>query len=258
MGTVFDVNAGAVVKYSAKLDRISKRALPRVVRNTLNDMARHTKQKTLISETNKEFTNRNKTFFKRFSRFEPAKMGNINDMQSTVGMVDNDRGKRDQAGRNLKEQQVGGRIGGRTLVPVDQARIRGKNERNIRKINRLDKIKVRFDTKQARTTKPKQRLIQSSIYALKKYGQEAVIKHTRSTGKTFLLRVRRGGKDIKTRDFNIGVEFLYSVKKGRHIRIDEPVPFTQNAALITQKQLANRLFIKHAKDRFRREGLRIR
>ena len=253
MATVINVNTTELIKFSKKLDKISKNALPRVVRNTLNELAFDTKKRTLIEESNKAFTVRSKTFFKRFSRVKPTELGKINKMKSFVGMTSKGgRGKSEQAGENMRQQQLGGSIAGRALIPLDTARVANSKTKNVRRQNRISNLNVQVDTKQARTTKPKQRFIQSAIYAVERYGSGAVIKHTREDGNTFLYRIKRGGNDIKTRRFNLSVTPIYSVRRGRSVNISNPVRFTQKAALRSQKK-ANSIFIKHAKQRIARQ-----
>lgn len=251
MGLRFDVNTKDVIKYSKKLDKISKNALPRAVMNTLNTMAFDTKKRTLIEESQKTFTVRNKTFFKRFSRVKPTALGRINKMKAFVGMVDQAGKGKQQAGENMRQQQLGGRIDSRSLIPLDTARVGNSKTRQVRRKNRLQNIDVKLDTKWARTTKPKQRFIQSAVYAVQRYGSNAVIKHTREDGKSFLYRIKRGGNDIMTRRFKLGVEPLYSVKRGRSVNITNPTRFTHRAALRSQKN-ANDIFVKQAKKRIKR------
>lgn len=252
MPKAFDVNTKEIIKYSKKLDKISKNALPRAVMNTLNKMAFDTKKRTLIEESEKSFTVRNKTFFKRFSRVKPTPLGKINKMQAVVGMTNQGRrGMKEQAGENMRQQQLGGNIAGRSLIPLDTARIANSKKRQVRRKNRIRNLDVKLDTKLARTTKPKQRFIQSAIYAVQRYGSNAVIKHTREDGKSFLYRVKRGGSDIMTRRFKLGVTPLYSVQRGRSVSITNPTRFTQRAALRARRN-ANEIFIKQAKSRIKR------
>lgn len=252
MPRVIDVNTKELIKFSKKLDKISKNALPRVVMNTLNTMAFDTKKRTLIEESQDAFTVRNKTFFKRFSRVKPSPLGKINKMQAIAGMTDQGaRGMKEQAGENMRQQQLGGTIAGRSLIPLDTARIGNSKTRQVRRKNRVTNLDVKVDTKWARTTKPKQRFIQSAIYAVQRYGSNAVIKHTREDGKSFMYRIRRGGNDIMTRRFKLGVTPLYSVKRGRSVNISNPNRFTQKAALRSRNR-ANDIFIKQAKKRIKR------
>lgn len=249
---IFDVNTKAVIKYSKKLDLINERALPRSVRNTLNSLAFDTKRRTLIQESEKTFTNRNKTFFKRFSRVQTVQSSKINTMEAKVGMVDTARsGQSEQAGRNMTQQQIGGRIGGRTLVPLDTARVGNSNKKNVRPINRISRLNNVLDTGVTKGSKHRQRFIRTAVFAVQRFGTSAVIKHTAMNGKTYLYRVSRGGNDIQTSQFNLKVTPLYSVKRGRNVSITSPVPFTFIAAKRSQKR-ANMIFIQNAKRQINR------
>lgn len=252
MPRAIDVNTKELVKYSKKLDLISKRALPRVVKNTLNTLAFDVKKRTLIQESEKSFVNRNKTFFKRFSRVKPVQTLQVNSMKAIVGMTDrSNRGPSEQAGRNMVQQQRGGRIGGRTLVPLDTARVGGKHERNVRPMNRVKGLRTVLSTVNAKGDRPKDRFIRGATLALKRYGRTAVIQHRDERRRTRLYRVTRGGKDIQTREFNIKVTPLYSVVRGRSVGIKNPVPFTLIAGKRSQRK-ANRIFIKFARQRINR------
>lgn len=251
MPVAIDVNTEALIKYSKKLDRISKRALPRATRNTLNSLAFDTKKRTLLEESEKSFTNRNKTFFRRFSRVKMVDTNNINTMKSTVGMIDSGSGTSEQAGRNMKQQQVGGSIGGRALIPMDTARVGGKNEKNVRPINRVKNLNTVLDSRISRANKPRQRLIKTAIQAVERHGNTAVIKHTAQNGKTFLYRVSRGGSDIRTREFNLKVTPIYSVKSGRSVNIHSPKPFVFTAAKRSQRR-ARKIFVTNAKRQLQR------
>lgn len=252
MGNVVDVNSADLIKFSKKLDRISKKALPRTVRNTLNSLAFNTKKKTLIEESNKAFTNRAKNFFKAFSRVEMAKQKKINDMVSQVGMTPKGRGGRFvQAGENMLQQNVGGKIDHRSLVPIDTARVAEKNERRVRKENWLRNLDVVLDTKDARVTKAKQRFVRSAIYVVERFGSGGVIQHRRTDGRTMLYRVKRGGSDIITRQFDLKITPLYSVKPGRSVQINEPVPFVKRSAERSMKD-AQKIFSKHAERQLRK------
>jgi hypothetical protein len=233
-----DVNAQGLIEYTQKLDKMKRSSLPNAVRNTLNTMAFDTKKKTLLQEAKKSFVQRNPSFFRRFSRVEMAKGFNINLMRSTVGMVDRAFGRSsEQAGRDMTQQQVGGRIGGRTFVPLDTARTSKSHRKNVRRANRLDNLNIVLDTLESRASDPKQRFVQSAIHAVERFGTGAVIKHRRDDGKTFLYKIERGGSDLRTRQFNIKITPLYSIKSGRSVSV-RAQPFTFRASVRTAKNVA--------------------
>jgi len=243
MATI-DVNTDNLIKFSKKLDKLSRSALPVAVRQTLNSVAFETKKKTLPREAAKSFENRNPSFYKRFSRVETAQGFDINRMQSKAGMVDSAGGKKEQAGEDQTQQQIGGNISGRTFIPLDQARTGGKHSKNVKKKNRISNINIVLDTKDSKASTPTKKLIQTSIQAIKKFGSGSVIKH-KGDKSEILYRVQRGS-GIKTREFNIKLIPLYTVKKGRSVRIKNPIPFTLNAGKRAQLQ-ANKFFRSHAK-----------
>ena len=234
---ILDVNASGIIDFTKKLDKLKKSALPNAVRNTLNTMAFDTKKKTLLSEAKRSFVQRNPSFFRRFSKVEMAKGFNINTMRSTVGMVDRASGRSsEQAGRNMTQQQVSGRIGGRTFVPLDTARTSKSSKKNVRRANRLRNLNIVLDTMDSRASDPKQRFVQSAVFAVERFGSGAVIKHRRDDGRTFLYKVERGGSDLRTRQFNIKVTPLYSVKSGRTVSV-RAQPFTFRASVRTAKNV---------------------
>ena len=245
------VNSAELIKFTNKLEKIGKKAVPIAIQNTLNSMAFDVKGKTLEKEANKAFTRRNKTFFKKFSRVEKATGTNIKTMKATVGMVDASRsGRREQAGADMTPQQKGGVIGGRTLIPHDEARVSGNNKKNVRAKNRVKDIKVNLNTADSRATDIKQRFIQTAITAVERFGDGAIIQHKNEKGKEFIFRVQKGGSDIKTRKFNIKVTPLYSVVDGRVVRV-KGKPFTLRAARQSQKK-GNEFYKKHAQKQIKR------
>jgi len=115
-----NINNTANVAFSNKLERLSKSALPVAVRTTLNSAAFDVKKNTMPEQVSKTFTERRKTFFKANSRVEMARGFNVESMQSKVGFIN---GGKNQAVRDLEAQEEGGKIGGRSFVPMDTSRI---------------------------------------------------------------------------------------------------------------------------------------
>lgn len=126
----FNINTDAAVRWTNKLEKLHRSALPVAIRNTLNSAAFDVKQKTLLTETSSEFVNRNKTFFKAKSRVLKAKGFNTKTMSASVGFIGADK---NQAVEDLEKQERGGQIGGRAFIPIDTARVSKNNSKNIRK-----------------------------------------------------------------------------------------------------------------------------
>jgi len=133
----FDINTDEFIKLTVKLGNLHRAALPVAVRATLNDAAFETKALVPITAS-REFTIRNKSFFRAFSAVNKARGFDINSMQSEVG-INASMGK--DTAEGLAQQEKGGIVSGRKLVPFDAARIGGSNQRQVRKKHKLAQIK---------------------------------------------------------------------------------------------------------------------
>jgi hypothetical protein len=249
----FQLNIGSeeLVRFTDKLEGMNRKGVPFAIRNTLNTLAFDVKQKTLPDEFTKSFTIRSKGFVRAFSGVSKAGGYRIDKMQAVVGMTSGKRGGApEQAGLDMKQQQLGGTIGGRTLIPLDTARSSKNNAKMVRKVNRIGSIKGAYDTRDSRGKNNRQRFVKTAIYAIKKKGAEAFVKHRRDDGKEILYRIKKGGSSIKTREFNLKVEPLYTIKDGRSVSV-KGVPFTKRAANTSMKRIHNiyKLEIKKQLDR---------
>ena len=144
-----NINDSEIVNFTNKLEQMHRKHLPNAIRNTLNEVAlKGVKQKTLLSTTSKEFTQRQKNFFKANSRVDFARGWDINRMQSVVGMSSAKlRGGSNYAVDDLEQQEKGGKIGGRSLIPLKQARVSNSWGRMVRKKYRLSSIKKVVDAR---------------------------------------------------------------------------------------------------------------
>jgi len=249
-----NINSDELIKYTVKLEKLSKSALPVAVRQTLNTMAFETKKKIPL-EADKHFIIRSPGFFRAFSRVDMAKGFNIKGMISKAGMTEGKRGgPSEQAGRDMLQQQVGGSIGGRTFIALDFARTSGDQKKRVRKDNRITGINRIIDTKLSKGRTPRARLIKTSLYVVDKFQGDpgTVVKHT-DKGKTTLYRVKRGSGTLKIRtsDGLIGLTPIYSMKTGRSVSPKTPVPFVRNVSVKIAKN-GDRIFAKHAKKQFER------
>lgn len=249
MGQVIDVNSDALVKLSKKLEGLNRSAFPITVRQTLNTFAFETK-KRIPTEAKKIFVTRNPGFWNAFSRVEKAKGFNVNSMVSKAGMTEGKKGKKsEQAGRNLKQQQLGGKIDGRTFVPKDSARVGGKRTGKVRKENRLsalqDDFKVAPVISRSDGSSGRQQFLKTSIYAAV-HGKKLI----RSSKMLYRIQRGRGKYLYKTAGITIGVTPLYSIKKGRSVDV-EAKPFVRRIAKLNGKK-GDRIFAKHAEKQFKK------
>ena len=250
----FNINANGIVQYTEKLEKLNRSALPVAVRQTLNSQAFQTKSKELIEEYNKAFTVRAKTVPRAFSKVKAAQGFDIKKMKSMVGMTDRKRGgSSEQVGRDMEQQQQGGRIGGRTFIPLDTARTSNSRSKRVRKKNRLSGVKKVVDSSVNKARSEKQSFVKSSIYAANKYGTGVYLTHRNKRGKRTLYRINKVGRTIRTRKLFIGVTPVYSEEKGRSVRV-KGIRFTHRAALRVNKRVG-RIFAKHAEDQFKKVKL---
>ena len=216
---IIDVNMGSIVKFSDKLERIHRAALPNTVRSTLNNAAFYTKKKTLLEETGRQFIKRKPSFFRAFSRVKKATGFSIKNMRSIVGMTDGS-----QSSINLQFQERGGTISGRDIIPMDAARVGGNKSKVISKRIYLKNIRnktINVNESKARTKK--QKFVRSAIIAAKKFGRDGYVETDDS-----IVKITRTRKPFwRTRK-------VYDKDSGRSVKLTRR-PFLEPAAKKSQK-----------------------
>lgn len=127
-----------MIKYSAKLERLNRSAFPVAVRQTLNDAAFLTKQ-MVPRVAGQKFTTRQKNFFRAFSIVQKAQGFNVNGMVAIAGI---DATKGSEVADGLEQQEIGGTIVGRKLIPHDMGRISGSYSKKVKAKNRFRNINI--------------------------------------------------------------------------------------------------------------------
>lgn len=251
-----NINTDAAVGLANKMDKMHRSVLPVAVRETLNTAAFETK-KLIPKVAEEHFIIRSKAFFRAFSRVQKAKGFNVNSFEAIVGMVDAKPGRSsEQAGRNMKQRQVGGTIGGRTFIPLPTARS-GKNpKKKVRRGMRLSDLNAglnrALDTRRSKGGTRQQRFVKTAVYAVKKFGPKVLIKHRGQDGTTRLFLIeQRGGGSLKTEEFALKVTPIYTIEPGRTVNAGKVVPFTRIAAEEVQRKL-ERIFVKQAEFRIKK------
>lgn len=168
MNLKFNIDAHEAVAMTAKLERVSERALPYAVRNTLSEVAKDVKKYSIEKSANKNFTRRQKTFFKASSSVNFARGTDIKRMQSEVGFRSPNNVKNSSAVKELEQQEFGGTIKDRELIPTKSARISNSDKRMVQSRNRLKsgKMKIVHTRKMPSKSKSKQ-FIQAVVKAQK-------------------------------------------------------------------------------------------
>jgi len=249
MPTLF-INSDAVVKFTNKLEQLSHTALPNIIRETLNTVALDVKQVTMPASSN-VFKHRQANFFTANSRVEFAKKThNIKDLQSEVGFSETklkSNGFTNNSVKELEQQEHSGIIDHRTYVPLNQARVGEGNMGLVKTKFRLSKIKDKI------------------IYASNYPGKNSKEKFTRAaiaagvggyvvgTGleHTFLFLIEKITKQKKPSVTNVITRKLYSVQKGRSVKVHE-TDFMAKASYASEKKMES-IFIKLAEKRIERD-----
>lgn len=212
-----DVNTAQVIKFTDKLDKISRSALPVAVRQTLNNAAFETKRLVPIISSGK-FITRNKSFFRSLTIVNKAGGFDINTMSSEIGISN----VKDKIASGLEKQEYGGTIKSRNLIAMDGARTSGNNAKSIKKINNLSNIKLNKSKKKGTGTG----------FVMIKKGNKGTVFATKGKGKKNSLTP------------------IYSYSKGRSVPIKR-TPFMEPASIRAQERIPF-LFIKEAEKQIKK------
>lgn len=243
---ILNVNTDALVKYSAKLEKVRKSALPMAVRGTLNDAAFDVKTKTMPVQAHAKFINRTSTFFRANSRVEPATGFEVNSMKAIVGFYSNnlrsDAGKPQDnfAIHDLEQQEYGKKIPAKSFVPLDSARTGGHTSL-VKPINRLGRILPQNKLVIARNLKGNSKKEQF-VRAIYKAGTGGYLIGNNEKGTNILWRVDWADQTAEGKKFKITP--LYTYRKARQIKVKE-TPFMRTASNQSAEKLDD-FFIKQA------------
>jgi hypothetical protein len=243
----FNVNASEIVQHTNRLERISKNAMPRAVRNTLNQVALLHKQKTLEYQAKKTFDVKAKTFFKANSKVEFAKGNDLNSMQSVMGMKTiKKKGQNDFAVENLERQEFGGKTPKRSFIPVSKQKGgKAKTGRGVVKPRaRLSQISNLVNARNAKGKNDKEKFVKSVIHA--GVGGHVLAEFK---GRSFLWKVKGFTRD-RNGKWKFKIDKLYSFKEGRQAK-QKATPFIKPSSNLAMKKV-NDIYIKNAEEQFNR------
>jgi hypothetical protein len=230
-----NINSDELVKFTNRLERLSKNDVPRVIKKTLDKVAMDVKKTTMPKTASQEFTTRRANFFKANSRVEFSKSSrNMNDLYSTVGFVP--LSGTNKAVDDLEQQEHGGQIGGRSFVPLDQARVGRSYSRNVQAKNRLSNLNNIASARSNRARSRKARFIRTAIHV----GQGGVFISERN----IVFRVDKIKRFRGERNTSLKLTPLYSYKRGRSVRVDK-TKFMERSSLESAQKL-NDTFIDEA------------
>ena len=233
------LDTSALDAYSKKLKGLSRSAFPVAVREALTMAAKDMKTNTLLETSRKSFVNRSATFFKANSRYEKANGFSVNSMESKAGFYDNSLKGSPKDGnfavKDLEDQETGGSIKKKALIPMLAART-GGSKTLVRANARLQKIK--------------NVVIASKMGFSKASSNFIVAAHKAGKGGYFLSKntLWKVNALNPTRSNDMNLTPLYSFKKGRSVKV-KAHHFVEKAGEMTMKKMDD-YFIEQAKKQF--------
>lgn len=231
-----DINSSALVVHTNRLEKMSRSVLPYAIRSTLNSAAFDVKKNTMPESAKREFTQRMPNFFRANSSVEMAMGYNIDSMRATIGFLA--RGaKSDKAVAELEQQEHGGVIGGRSFIPMNEAR-GGNSNRGVRPQNRITGLKnvVNANTIEGKTPAQKFR------HAAVKAGAGGYV--LGNNAKQTLFKV------LSVNDNRIKLRPLFSYQEHRSVRV-KGTGFMESASLISASKM-NGIYIAEAEKQIER------
>lgn len=234
-----NINTDAVVKHTATLEKLHKSALPVAIRQTLDSAAFDVKTNTMPVQAKKTFEDRDKNFFKANSKVKKAQGWNIESMESTVGFVP--ISGTNQAVDDLEEQEYGGKIDGRTFIPLEQARTSNSWKRKPRRKARMSEVLGNIiDSADAQGKSKGEKFIKSAIHA--GVGGWVLGNNINGAGNRILYQVKKIGK--KNGDTWVKVVPMFSVKSDRKVQ-PPATKFMQKSAVKSADKMED-FYKKHA------------
>ncbi len=221
------IDSSQVVRFTNKLEKLPRSALPVAIRGTLNDAGFAMKKSEIGKQAKLSFIERSPNFFKANSRVEPAQGFDIKSMHSTVGMVSSGlhNSATNYAVKDLEEQEESGTIRGRSFKPLPAARRGAGNVRPNARIATLLKAGNIIDANDSKGSDKMQQFIRASLHA----GKGGYV-----LGGKILWRVT-GIKRIG-RNTRFTKEKLYSFTKSGTATV-HATHFMRKAALEVQKEM---------------------
>ncbi len=233
-----NINTDAVVKFTNTLEKLHKSALPSAVRGALNDTAFDVKTRTMPNNASKTFVNRNKNFFRYFSRVEKAVGFNLASMKAEVGFTETGlKGENNFAVKDLQQQEHGGIIGGRSFIPLPKSRKGDSNSGLVRANARISKIKNIKKTSSYKGN-TKQKFLQAAIDA----GKGGYVL---SGKKNILFRVDVFVTKLKTKQTRLKVTPIYKWNKSGKVKVKK-TDFMKESSLESNRRMED-FYIKQAK-----------
>lgn len=234
-----DINTEGIVEHADRLETMHKSAFPSAVRESLNGLAFRMKgvkgrQGEVEKQAIKIFHRRYKGFIKRVTAVKKAEGFDIEKMGATVGFDRSKlRGGNKAAVDDLEQQEEGGKIEKRTMIPTRYARTGKQHTRPVRKKYRLSQINDLVDAKENKKGRNKQeKFLLSAIHAGE--GGWVIGTYYNQSGNRYVHYIQ----SIKERRRGLKVNSIpvYSFSEGRKAKI-QGTGFMKKASENTMKHV---------------------
>lgn len=224
-----NINTDEVVKFTNKLEKMHRSALPVAIRGALNKAAFDVKQNTMPKSAEREFVNRQPNFFKANSRVEMAKGFDVQSMEAVVGFTEQGlKGGNNHAVKDLEQQERGGTIQSRSFVPMSTARSSKSAAKNVRPINRLSNVNRIINSNTNGSGSKKQNFIKAATEAGP--GGYVIGNNPKKTLWRIDSIIQRGGRTV------IRKTPLYSFQDNRSVTV-KATGFMKEASLQSVKRI---------------------
>lgn len=229
-----NVNTDAVVAFTNKLEKLHRSAFPVAVRQTLNAAAFDAKQVTIQQEAKDAFVQRRPSFFRAATRVNQAAGFDISSMQSMVGFHGSS-----QAVEDMEQQERGGKIEGRSFIPMRPARVSNSDTKSVRANARISRLKI-VSTSDTTGKNEGQKFIKSVLFA----GVGGLVL-SQWNGKSYLWKVNNIKRDDKGK---FDITPLYTYDKGRSVAV-KATGFMKQASEASAAKM-EKFFIQAAEKQF--------
>lgn len=236
-----NINNDEVVKFTNKLEKMHRSALPVAIRGALNNAAFDVKTNTMPKNAADNFVSRQANFFKANSRVSMASGFDVNNMEAVVGFVSTSlKGGNNYAVKDLEQQEYGGTIRGKSFIPLRSARSSSSDNKAVRPSNRISNIRKIVNARNAKGVNDKQKFVKSVLFA-------GVGGHVLGDikGKQILWRVNSLNK---TSGGNFKLTALYSYENGRSVKVSNR-GFMRESSVQSGKKIDS-YFIAQAEKQF--------
>ncbi len=238
----FSIKSKELIDHTLSLQRINDVALPIAVQNTLNNVAKDVKKRTLDNYANKYFDIKRRTFFKSNSAYKPYKAKqanyNVNRLKAEVGIT---KGKRanEKATEQVGYQQTATKIK-RSINPLGE---KPQTKAVIDILSKKPEIYQNEGEFDAGSYIKK-------VSRAKKRNAPFIRKNT--SGSKGSVGIVKTFRRLKSGKLKIKILPIASYIKGGFVKLKKKSPFLNDAAIASMNEKAANEFLKEARKQIER------